>query len=130
MGDDAALIRQRIPLWYAHRQWAEALLTGCLGLEKPEDILRRSHRVRESIAGTNWMYYIHGVGVDIYKTDIAGGIDFDFDKPAPDAWRLQIFAEKQFNDGNLNHESYSDLINDEERFMAAVTIALVENTDE
>jgi hypothetical protein len=125
---DETLIRQLIPLWRAYRQWANTLLESCLGLERAEDILEHSHRGRKSIPGTNWIYRTHGVGVDIYRTETAGGIDFDFNKLEPDTWRLRIFAEKQFNDGNLCYESYRNLIDDEERFIAAAKAVLGENT--
>ena len=72
------------------------------------------NRGKKPILGTNWMYRTHGVGVDIYKTEEAGGIDFDFDKPEPDAWRMKIFFRRQYNDGNLNLEIYRHLFEDEE----------------
>ncbi|MCW8929106.1 MAG: hypothetical protein OQL19_02580 [Gammaproteobacteria bacterium] len=108
------LIKQLIPLWYAQRSWAEKLLIHSFNLEKAEDILKNEYRGRKSIPGTNWMYVTHGVGVDIYKTQETGGIDFDFDKLAPDPWRLQILFEKQYNDGNLNYTAYRHLFEDEE----------------
>ncbi len=59
------------------------------------------------------MYRTHGVGVDIYRTADVGGIDFDFDKPDPNVWRLQIFFEKQYNEGNLPLNEYRELYEDE-----------------
>jgi len=124
MNDDA-LVKQLIPLWYAERKWAEELLCRCFLLRQPEDILREGERgVGHSIPGTNWMYRAHGIGVDIYKTDSAGGIDFDFDKPDPDEWRLRIFAEKQYHCGNLCYRSYRDLIEEEERLKKAIASVL------
>jgi hypothetical protein len=107
---DEELIKQLIPLWYAQKKWAEELLVKAFNLKKVEDI----QRGRNPIPGTNWMYVTHGVGVDVYKTDEVGGIDFDFDKPDPDPWRLQILFEKQYNDGNLNYGSYRHLFEDED----------------
>lgn len=103
------LIKQLISLWYAQKKWAEELLIRTFSINNVEDIPRG----RNSIPGTNWMYVTHGVGVDVYKTEDAGGIDFDFDKPDPDSWRLQILFEKQYNDGNLNYEAYRQLFEDE-----------------
>lgn len=112
--DNESLIKLLIPLWYAQRNWAEQLLVHSFGLEKAEDILNKEHRGRKSISGTNWMYVTHGVGVDVYKTQETGGIDFDFDKPDPDPWRLQILFEKQYNDGNLDYAAYRHLFEDED----------------
>lgn len=80
-----------IPLWYDQKAWAEELLVKSFNLDTAEDILKQENRGNNPIPGTNWMYRTHGVGVDIYRTVDVGGIDFDFDKPDPDAWRLQIF---------------------------------------
>ena len=104
------LIKQLIPLWYAQIKWAEELLCRAFNL----DNVCHLPRGRNSIPGTNWMYVTHGVGVDVYKTNEVGGIDFDFDKPDPDPWRLQILFEKQYNDGNLNYELYRHLYEDDD----------------
>lgn len=104
------LIKQLIPLWYAQRKWAEELLIQVFKLENIVDL----QRGRKPIPGTNWMYVTHGVGVNVYKTHAVGGIDFDFDKTNPDPWRLRIFFEKQYNDGNLDYASYRQLFEDEE----------------
>ncbi len=69
------------------------------------------------------MYRTHGVGVDIDRGIRCGGIDFDFDKPNPDPWRLRLFAEKQLNAGNLPSE-YVRLVDDEERFELAAGVVL------
>lgn len=54
----------------------------------------------------------------------SGGIEFDFDKPNPDPWRLRLFAEKQMNAGNLPATDYLLLVDDEERFNRAAKGAL------
>ena len=117
-------ILRLIPLWYASRVWAEELLIRTFDLEKAEDILQMENRGRKPIPGTNWMYVTHGIGVDIYRTADVGGIDFDFDKPDPDEWRLRIFFEKQYNEGNLPLEEYRELYEDEGLLQCSITKAL------
>ena len=114
--NDELLIKQLIPLWYAQIKWAEELLCRAFNLNDVSDLPRG----RKPIPGTNWMYVTHGVGVDVYKTNAVGGIDFDFDKPDPDPWRLQILFEKQYNDGNLNYEAYRHLFKDEDLVKAVI----------
>ena len=70
------------------------------------------------------MYRTHGIGVDVSKTPDVGGIDFDFDKPDPDEWRLSIFFERQYNEGNLPFNEYRPLVEDEDRLKAAIKGAL------
>jgi len=122
--DNFEKIRKIIPLWYAQRKWAEELLVRSFQLEKAEDILQSKYRGRHPIPGTNWMYCTHGVGVDIYRTVDVGGIDFDFNKKDPDAWRLRIFFEKQYNEGNLPLAEYRELYEDEGLLQCAVQQAL------
>lgn len=112
--DNLEKIKKIIPLWYAQKAWAEELLVKSFNLDKAEDILKQETRGNKPIPGTNWMYCTHGAGVDIYRTADVGGIDFDFDKPNPDAWRLQIFFEKQYNEGNLPLNEYRELYENEE----------------
>jgi hypothetical protein len=57
--------------------------------------------------------------VDITKPGNKGGIDFDFDKPEPDEWRLREFLIKQLNDGNLTKKIYRPLLQDKKRFSLA-----------
>ena len=114
MKKNQELIKDLIPLWHATRAWAEELLRRHLGFENAADVLKPENRGKKPIQGTNWVYRTHGVGVDIYKTEEAGGIDFDFDKPEPDAWRMKIFFRRQYTDGNLNLEIYRHLFEDEE----------------
>jgi len=111
--DNLEKIQKIIPLWYAQRAWAEELLIKAFNLKKAEDILGTNFKGNHPILGTNWMYRTHGVGVDIYRTADVGGIDFDFDKPYPDEWRLRIFFEKQYNEGNLPLADYRELYEDE-----------------
>ncbi|MCX4048659.1 hypothetical protein SJS73_06600 [Aeromonas caviae] len=101
--DNLEKIKNLIPLWYAQRKWAEELLVRVFHLASAEEILEPKHRGSMTIPGTHWVYRTHGVGVDIYRTASVGGIDFDFNKPDPDEWRLKIFFEKQYNEGNLSY---------------------------
>jgi hypothetical protein len=121
--DDEGLIRALIPHWYATRRWAEELLCRVLGLKSPNEVLQREHRGRKVLAGSMWTYRTHGAGVDVDRGIRSGGIDFDFDKPDPDPWRLELFAEKQLNAGNLGPE-YAALIDDEDRFKNAAEAVL------
>ena len=118
------LVRRAIPLWYAHISWAKELLKRTFSLANAEDILRPEHRHVQKIENTCWFIRPHGIGVDIFKTPNVGGIDFDFDNPNPDAWRLTIFIERQVNDGQLPYELYCELINDEVLMQQAVKEAL------
>lgn len=118
--DHAEKIRRLIPLWYAHRKWAEELLVRVFNLSKAQDILKTEFRGKNQVPGSNWMYRTHGIGVDIYRTDEVGGIDFDFDKPDPDEWRLRRFFEKQYNEGNLPLNEYRELFEDEELWKSAI----------
>ena len=122
--DNFEKIKKIVPLWYAHKAWAEELLSKAFSLNAAEDILQSENRGCKPIPGTNWMYRTHGVGVDIYRTSDVGGIDFDFDKPDPDAWRLMIFFEKQYNEGNLPLAEYRELYEDEGLLQCAIEQAL------
>ncbi len=113
-------IEKIIPLWYAQRKWAEEMLIQAFQFEKAEDILLSQYRGSHSIPGTSWMYRTHGVGVDIFRPSGAGGIDFDFNKPHPDKWRLRVFFEKQYEEGNLPFTEYNDLYKDEELLELAI----------
>jgi len=117
---DIQLVRAAIPLWHAEMAWAKELLKRSFNLDDAEDIMRPEFRGRRQIPGTTWFYRTHGIGVDVYRTSEVGGIDFDFDKPNPDPWRLRIFLEKQVNEGSLLYEKYGELIDDEERLQAAL----------
>lgn len=121
-------IKNIIPLWYAQRTWAETLLQKAFGLESAQDILQPSYRGRKPIPGTNWMYVTHGIGVNIYRTEDVGGIDFDFDKPHPDEWRLRGFFTKQYNEGNLPLVEYRQLHEDEAQLRYAIEQALKQDS--
>ncbi len=121
---DIELVRQLAPQWYASRRWAEELLCRGFGLTDPSDILRdRNKNPNRIVPGTNWRVQVHGIGVNIDRGIACGGIDFDFDKPDPDLWRLKRFAEKQLNVGNIPIADYFNLINEEDRFDAAFRAA-------
>ena len=122
MTERVELIRRLLPLWYAETAWAKELIVRAFQLQKPDDILRI--RGRRPIPGTNWTLCTHGVGVDVYKTPAVGGIDFDFDKPDPDVWRLQLFFEKQLNAGALDYSVYRELAEDEELLVSSIKEAL------
>lgn len=121
---DEDLIRNLIPLWYGVLAWAKEVLAHAYKLDDTKDILNLEFRGRNQIPGTNWFYRTHGIGVDIFKTPEVGGIDFDFGKKEPDEWRLKLFFEKQFNDGQLPYADYQHLAADEERLEKAIKIVL------
>lgn len=122
--DNLERIKKLIPIWYAHKAWAEELLVRVFKLKSAGDILNQDFRGNNPIPGTNWMYRTHGVGVDIYRTSEVGGIDFDFDKPDPDVWRLGIFFEKQYNEGNLPLNEYRELYEDKDLLQSFIEKAL------
>jgi len=122
----AQLITNLLPLWHANIAWAHALLVNAFNLDEPQDILRRENRGTRQVPGTVWFIRTHGIGVDIFKTPEVGGIDFDFDKPNPDPWRLRSFFEKQLNDGQLPYELYRELADDEELLEKAIKEVLGE----
>ncbi|MBD9417588.1 hypothetical protein IB234_23775 [Pseudomonas sp. PDM16] len=124
---DVNPIKAAIPLWYAQMAWAKELISRSFALERAEDILRSESRGNRIIPGTAWYIRTHGIGVDVYKTLDTGGIDFDFDKPHPDHWRMRIFVQRQVNDGNLPFEPYRELLNNEELMSQAIAEALSVN---
>ena len=123
--NDIELIRKIIPLWHAQRKWAKELLKQAFNLDKANDILSTEYRGYKEIPGTNWMYRTHGIGVDISRTSDVGGIDFDFGKTEPDEWRLKIFFEKQYNEGNIPLIEYRHLFQDEQLLDNAIKGALI-----
>lgn len=120
---DVELVHALLPHWFATRRWAEELLCRVLQLSEAAEVLQPEHRGWRPVPGSTWAYRTHGVGVDIDRGLCCGGIDFDFDKPNPDCWRLRLFAEKQLNAGNLPSE-YVRLLDDEERFNRAAAVVL------
>jgi len=115
---DEELIQRIVPLWYATMAWAKELLVRSFGFDEAADILRLAYRGLKQIPNTNWFLRTHEIGVDVFKTPYVGGIDVDFDKPDPDVWRLQIFFEKQYNDGQLPYAEYQHLADDEDLLRA------------
>jgi hypothetical protein len=89
-------------------------------LDRPDDILKREFRGERQIPGTSWFIRTHGIGVDVYQTPEVGGIDFDFDKPNPDEWRLRRLFEKQVNAGTLAYEAYREFVDDEDLLKTAI----------
>ncbi|MBL4661468.1 MAG: hypothetical protein JKY19_14010 [Alcanivoracaceae bacterium] len=65
-----------MPLCYAQRLWTKELLKQAFNLEKASDILSLNYKGLKEIPSTNWMYRTHGMGVDIFRTADAGGINF------------------------------------------------------
>lgn len=120
-------IKAAIPLWYAQMAWAKELIKRGFNLQRADDILSRELRGLRAIPGTAWFIRTHGIGIDVFKTPDVGGIDFDFDKPDPDPWRLGIFIVRQVNDGNLPYEPYRDLINDQALMKQAIDSELSNN---
>ena len=119
-----SLVRNVIPLWYAQVAWAKELLIHAFNLESAEQILNREFRGINHIPNTSWFIRIHGIGINIFKTEAVGGIDFDFDKPDPDEWRLVFLIEKLVNDGQLPYAMYRELIEDEQLMKDSVSEAL------
>ncbi|MFC0682863.1 DUF6896 domain-containing protein [Lysobacter korlensis] len=118
------LVRQAIPLWYANVAWAKELLVRAFGLAEAQEILAPPNRRFRTIPNTCWSVRPHGIGVDIFKAPDVGGIDFDFDKPDPDEWRLARFIQRQVNDGQLSYQTFRDLVEDDELLRQAVAAAL------
>ncbi|VGO11810.1 hypothetical protein PDESU_00357 [Pontiella desulfatans] len=106
---DKELVQNLINLWYAERAWAEEVLKRSYKVDEPFEVLNLDLDDVQEIPGTNWHCRPHGVGVDIFRTDGTDGIDFDFDRPEPDSWRLMIFLRRQYEAGNLNKNQYREL---------------------
>jgi hypothetical protein len=121
MNRHAEQLKVLLPLWYAEMAWAKELLVRAFELEQAEHILEPKNRGRRRVPGTNWYICTHGIGVDVYQAPDVGGIDFDFDKPHPDEWRLRIFFEKQINAGNLSYAEYQELADDEQLLKSAIS---------
>ncbi len=118
---DPDLIKLLIPHWYATRVWAEILLVKTFGFSQASDVLLASNRGRKPIPGSEWYYRTHGAGVEVTCEGNRGGIDFDFDKVAPDPWRLEDFARKQLNAKCLP-VVYQPIVTDHSRFDAAAQL--------
>jgi hypothetical protein len=58
--------------------------------------------------------------VDIFKSTNVGGIDFDFDNPRPDEWRLKLLFEKLLADGQIPYEEVADFADDEDALDSAI----------
>lgn len=119
------LVKIAIPLWYANVAWAKELLVRAFQLFNAHEILGPKYRGRESqVPNTCWFVLPHGVGVSLFKAPHVGGIDFDFDKPNPDSWRLTLFIKRQVNDGQLPYALYRELVQDKNLMKLAVEEAL------
>lgn len=115
---DAQAIVELVKLWHATRRWAEELLVEKLRVNSARDVLE-AHRGRAQLPDSDWWYRTHGVGVDVFQHGNVGGIDFDFDKPAPDSWCLREFLIKQLNAGAVAKRVYRPLLQDRERWARA-----------
>ena len=124
--NDVEAVKSLISSWYTTRSWAEQMLCSHLGLANAKDVLRSENRGNMQLGDTEWLFRTHGVGVDIYKPDNKGGIDFDFDKAAPDEWRLRGFLIKQLNDGKLTKKYYKNFMHDQELWKATFDKAVKE----
>ena len=126
---DDRLIADLIALWHETRAWAENLLCDTFDLQHVDDFmpyLARNYTPRTSqFPESLWSYRVHGIGIDISKPDNRGGIDFDFDKPQIDRWRLREFMVKQLNDGSISTRFYRPLAQDAVRWSAAMHAASI-----
>lgn len=124
---DAALVADLIALWHQTRTWAEQLLCDTFDLSAANDCLPEMARSGTPRSGqfpnSPWFYRVHGI--DIAKPNNCGGIDFDFDKPDVDRWRLREFMVKQLNDGALPMRYYRSLLQDADRWSSAMDAASV-----
>jgi len=115
--DDVELIRRLIPHWYARRAEFQRLIIQSFDLKRINDFLSIGRHTKPiQIPGTPWFCWQHGIGVRIARQDETGGIDFDFDKPDPDAWRLRDFAERQIEENAEDADLLRSLAADHERF--------------
>ena len=127
--DDAALVADLVARWYQTRAWAEQLLCDTFDLPNVNDCLPTMAHSDIPRSGqfpdTPWHYRVHGIGIDIAKPNNCGGIDFDFDKPDVDRWRLREFMVKQLNDGAIPKRYYRPLLQDAGRWSSAMDAASV-----
>lgn len=126
---DDRLIADLIALWHETRFWAEELLCDTFDLQNIDDfiptlILNGTPRIGQ-FPNSPWAYRVHGIGIDISKPNNRGGIDFDFDNPHIDRWRLREFMVKQLNDGSIPTRFYRPLVQDSDRWSAAMDSASV-----
>lgn len=120
---DDRLVSDLIAMRHETRCWAEQLLCNSFDLHHPTDILtltRTDFPRSGQFPDSPWCYRIHGIGIDISKPNNRGGIDFDFDKPNVDRWRLREFIIKQLNDGAISIRYYRPLMQNAGRWSAAM----------
>ena len=126
---DDRLVADLIALWHETRSWAEKLLCDTFDLQHVDDFMPSLARKGTPRTGqfpdSPWSYRVHGIGIDISKPNNRGGIDFDFDKPHIDRWRLREFMVKQLNDGSIPTRFYRPLMQDSGRWSAAMDAASV-----
>ena len=120
---DVQAMHDLIKMWHTTRRWAEELLVEKLGVSSARDVLE-FHRGRARLPESDWWYRTHGVGVDVCQPGNVGGIDFDFDSPSPDSWRLREFLIKQLNAGAVPKRVYRPLLQDRERWERAIREAM------
>ena len=102
------------------------MLRDGLGLDDASDVLRSQRGVIRALPGTKWWFQTHGIGVCVFREDETGGIDFDFDKPDPDGWRLHWFARAQMEEGVLPPGVYERTFADVDRLEGVLSTVLAE----
>ena len=117
-------VQKLIEDWYIVRRWAERFLCDQLGLSSVEQISEPHLRGIRRVADTEWWYRTHGIGVDLFKEGNHGGIDFDFEQPDPDIYRMHSFMVKQYNDGSLTKKYFQSLLQDDEKWKEIYTIVM------
>ena len=126
---DDRLVADLISLWYETRTWAEKLLCDTFDLQHIDDFMPSLAHNETPRTGQfpnlPWSYRVHGIGIDISKSKNRGGIDFDFDKPQLDRWRLREFMVKQLNDGSIPARLYRPLVQDTDRWSTAMDAASI-----
>lgn len=119
---DKELVQNLVNLWYETRTWAEELIKRTFDIEHAHEIPHKELNEVYVFPGTSWHYTCYRGIINIYKyitdcvqTEEVGGIEFDFNKPDPDADDLYDFLRRQYNAENVDCELYHDLTFDYER---------------
>lgn len=115
-------MKELVTKWHESKKWAQCFICEKLNITNPRDILLPENRGRRQFPETEWFYRTHGLGVDIFKDNNKGGIDFDFDSEGINSFKLRIFMIKQLNDGKLTKRHYKKLLNDTEIWSSAFNL--------